>query len=108
MILDGLYVSVEHQTPEAANASLSGFVADLGLTSVLMDIQPLSPSDTDQYGGAYSSSYKGFAQPTASGIINGDQLTVSGTGQQFIVKGKNSYLFGVGQHLEFLLDEVLR
>ena len=102
------YVSIKHQTPESANTSLSDFVADAGLTYVGVNIQPKSPTDNNEYGGAYSSQYMMFAPSTASGIISGDEVTVSGTNQQFIVKGRNAFLYTPAPHLEFLLDEVLR
>jgi hypothetical protein len=108
MLLDK-YVSVEHLTPDASNSNEEGYLADLGLQAVKVNIQPSSPEIIALNGGAYGKSYTVFT--TASGILETDRITtVSGTqvSKVFIVKGKQHFDYGIGaKHVELYIEEVL-
>jgi hypothetical protein len=98
------YISVEHLNPDSGNSNQEGFVSDLALKAVACNIQPASMELTALNNGAYGKSYTVFT--TASGILETDRITVSGTGQQLIVKGKQYYNYGLGQHLEIFTEEI--
>ena len=84
MIYTNTYLSVEHLTPDAANADKEGYVSDAGLLGVAANVQPSSPEMLALNNGAYGKSSTIFT--TASGILEGDRLTLSGTTTQYIVK----------------------
>lgn len=101
------FVSVEHYTRDISNTNKEGYVSDLGLAAVPMNIQPSSNEVIALTGGAYGKSYTGFT--TASGILDTDRLTtVSGSYTvKYIVKGRQYFNQGQSRHLELLLEEVL-
>ena len=98
------YISVEHLNPDASNTNKEGFVSDLALQAVAVNIQPASMELTALNNGAYGKSYTIFT--TSSGILETDRITVSGTNQQFIVKGKQAFLYGLAQHVEIFCEEI--
>jgi hypothetical protein len=101
------YVSVEHLRADAANANQEGYVADLGLAAVHVNVQPSSPEMTALNNGAYGKGYTVFT--TASGILETDRLTtVSGNNStQYIVKGRQNFNYGLATHLELYVEEVM-
>jgi len=104
---DTTLVSVEHLNPDASNANKEGFVADLGMAAVPINIQPSKPEILMLTGGAYGKGYTAYT--TASGILETDRLTtVSGTGngKKYIVKGKQDFNYGLLEHLELYLEEI--
>jgi hypothetical protein len=99
------YVSVEHLVKDSASLKKWGYVADVGLVYIPVNIQPASPDTVNLYGGAMGSMFTMFAGPTASGILDGDRLTVSGSGEKYIVNGRENFDYGPGQHIEFVLTK---
>jgi hypothetical protein len=108
LLHDTTLVSVEHLKLDASNANKEGFVADIGLAAVPINIQPSSSQILMLTGGAYGKGYTVFT--TASGILETDRLTVvSGSATpapQYIVKGKQNFNYGLVQHLELYVEEV--
>ena len=98
------YISVEHLNPDAGNSNQEGFVSDLALQAVACNIQPSSMELTALNNGAYGKSYTIFT--TSSGILETDRITVSGTGQKLIAKGKQYFSYGFGQHVEIFCEEI--
>lgn len=101
-VLTDRYVSVEHLNLDSNNANKEGYVADMSLLHVSVNIQPTQPEMIALYGGAYGKAHTMFT--TTSGILETDRVTVSGTGQQFIVKGKQIFDYQWGRHSEYYLD----
>lgn len=82
--------------------TFSGFF-ERGIRSaaVRVNIQPASPELTMMAEGQMFKTYKLFT--TASGVVEGMRLTVSGTTDTYTVKGRESYNYAVGQHYELVL-----
>lgn len=100
------YVSVEHVSLDTGSTTKEGYLADIGLAAVHVNIQPASMELLALYGGAYGKAFTVFT--TASGILETDRLTtVSGTGtpKVYIVKGKMNFDYGQGQHIELYVEE---
>lgn len=98
------YVSVEHFVPDS-NANQEGYVADLGLAAVAVNIQPSSPEVIALNNGAMGKAYTMFT--TVSGILETDRLTtVSGSySTKYIVKGKQNFNYGLATHVELYVEE---
>jgi len=75
-------------------------------SGVLMNIQPLSPELVAMSDGQFWKSYKGFT--TVSGIVETYQLTVSGTNETYIVKGRERFDYVTGIHYELILERGTR
>ncbi len=101
------YVSVEHFKPDSGNANKEGYVADISLAAVPVNIQPSSPEITVLNNGAYGKGYTVFT--TASGILETDRIaTVSGNySTAYIVKGKQNFNYGLAQHVELYVEETM-
>jgi len=101
------YVSVEHLSPDSTNSNKEGYVADASLQAVLVNIQPSSPEITALNNGAYGKAHTVFT--TNSGILETDRITtVSGSYTiQYIVKGKQYFNYGLGQHIELYVEQVV-
>ena len=100
-----MYFSVEHLVLDAGNVNQEGYATDLSLINVPGNIQPSTPEMTALYGGAYGKVHTLYT--STSGVLEGDRLTVSGTGQKFIVKGKQDYEYEPMQYAQYVLEEVL-
>lgn len=103
-VLVDRYVKVEHLDPDNGNANKEGYVVDLSMLAVPCNIQPTAAEMVALYGGAYGKACTVFT--TVSGILETDRLTVSGTGQQYIVKGKQIFDYQVGMHSEYYTELV--
>lgn len=105
-ILTDKYVSVEHLVKDSG-ANTEGYVADLGLAAVPVNIQPSSKEVIALNGGMFGKSYTIFT--TASGILETDRLTVvSGTySTQYLVKGHEDYGYFDASHYELYVEKVL-
>lgn len=101
-------VSVNKLADKTGNANQEDFDTPRVLT-LNVNIQPASPEDTVISEGAFGKTFKMFAPTTASGVIEGDKITVvSGTnsGDTYIVKGRENWnLGGPLPHMEFTLFE---
>src|SRR5260370_34558371 len=92
------YVQVEHYTPDLVNSQTEGYIQDVGLQAVKVNIQPASAEIIALNNGAMGKTYTVFT--TNSGILHTDRITtVSGVvgtpnGIQYIVKGRNFFNYG--------------
>lgn len=105
MILDRI-VSVKYLLPNATNADKEGFVANIALLNVRINIQPAS-DQTIALGeaGAEGRTFEGYI--TQSGIHEGNYLTTSGTGETYIVRGVKDWSWPkILPHYVLLLDRV--
>lgn len=105
-LLLNAYVSVEHINLDTNSTTKEGYIPDPALAAVHVNIQPTSPYLTALYGGAYGKLYTVFT--TVSGILETDRLTtVSGISAtiKYIVKGKQYFNYGLGQHTELYVEE---
>ena len=84
LILDSI-ASIQRVTKDTDNTSKEQYQTNLALSAVKCQIQPASPADTAISEGIYGQTYLCFT--TESGIMTGDKVTVSGTGQVFKVRG---------------------
>lgn len=106
-IITNAYFSVEHVNLDSGSTTKEGYVVDVGLGAVPVNIQPSSPDVSLLYGGAFGKMYTVFT--TNSGILETDRLTtVSGTSStKYIVKGKQYFNYGMGQHTELYVEQIL-
>ncbi|TXG76782.1 hypothetical protein E6Q11_04070 [Candidatus Dojkabacteria bacterium] len=82
--------------------TFSGFMfAGTQSAAIRVNIQPASPELTAISEGEVFKTYKAFT--TASGVIEGMLLTVSGTNELFRVRGREAFGYGAGQHYELTL-----
>jgi hypothetical protein len=102
-------VFVEIFAPYASNNNKEAYITHSGFgtgvngnpAAVRMNIQPMSAQMTILVEGVIGKTFTGFT--TASGLVEGMRLTVSGTSQQFIVQGRQLYDYGPLQHSELVL-----
>jgi hypothetical protein len=66
-----------------------------------INIQPASPELLAVSEGVYGQTYKAFI--TYSGLQIGDQITVSGTNDKYIVRGIDDWNYGPLPHYEVVL-----
>lgn len=70
-------------------------------SAIKINIQPASAELTVLTEGVVGKTFKAFT--TVSGVVEGMRLTVSGTGQQFKVTGREVFDYGVNTHYELVL-----
>lgn len=104
MLLDktALVQVLQQNTPatdQETFVTYSGFMG--GTPYVPINIQPASPELTAISDGIVFKTYKAFT--TASGVIEGMLLTVSGTNEVYRVRGRERFDYGQGQHYELTL-----
>jgi hypothetical protein len=98
------YLSVEHYGPLSTNAKKLGYTVDTGLLNVPVNVQPASKEVLAVTGGAYGKAY--IIYTTASGILEGDRLTLSGMlTKTYTVKGRENFNYGPAQHLELYVEK---
>ena len=68
---------------------------------VLMNIQPASPELTAIAEGEMFKTFKAFT--TTSGVVETMRVTVSGTTNTYVVRGREVYDYGVNTHYELTL-----
>lgn len=100
MILDKV-VAVARLTKNPLNSNQESYVAVGNMNAVGMNIQPADEALTAVAEGVYGQTYQAFT--SVSGILIGDQITVSGTGDVFIVHGVKNEYYGPIPHLEMVL-----
>lgn len=88
MILDQI-ISISRLTRDSDNPRKESYVPDLSMTDVKCNIQPASPEQVAIAEGVFGQTYIGFT--TNSGVLNGDKVTVSGTGDVYRVKGVENW-----------------
>lgn len=100
MILDKqAYVS--RLTADDTDSDKEQYATVDGLGNIPINIQPASDEVIAVTEGAYGQTYVGYT--SISGIQVGDQITVSGTGVNYVVKGLRDWYFPPLPHVELLL-----
>jgi hypothetical protein len=92
--------SLEYRTV-SGNYNNYIFIAHPTLRAVPINIQPMATEFSNGNGMAYKN-YKVFT--TNSGIVEGMRMTVSGTGEQFIVRGRRRFDYIVAPHYELVVE----
>lgn len=104
MILEKI-VSVKYLLPEAADADKEGYVSNLALSNVRINIQPASEQTLSLVDGVMGQTFTAFL--TQSGIAEGNYLTVSGTSNNFVVRGITDWSSPtLIPHYQLLLEKV--
>lgn len=103
---------VARLTGDAADAdketytTYSGFTASSGVATaaIRINIQPASAEITALTEGVMGKIFTGFTN--ASGVVEGMQLTASGTGEQYFVRGREVHDNGIlPRHYELTLSK---
>lgn len=94
-------VSIDRLSPTDADSDKEQYRAVGNYHGVRMNIQPATAELTAVSDGVYGQTYQAFV--TVSGIKIGDRVTVSGSGDKFIVKGISDHNWGPIPHLEIVL-----
>jgi len=100
MFLDKV-ATVYRLSPNAEDNDKEKYVAVGNLQALKINVQPASAEVTALNEGQAGRTFTGFV--TISGILIGDQLTISGTNQKFLVKGVEDWFFSPIPHLELVL-----
>lgn len=98
MILDRV-VNIARLTPDNSDNDKEAYVTVLN--GVRMNIQPASAELIALSEGQIGRTFRAYT--AVSTIKISDQITVSGTGTRYIVKGVDDWHFGNLPHLELLL-----
>lgn len=98
-------VAISRLQVDADNANKEQYVVNEALSFIAVNIQPATAQDTAIAQGVYGQTYTMFT--TESGILSGDKVTVSGTGQIFIVRGVEDWSYpDLAPHYEITLVEM--
>ena len=84
----------------------SGFAGPGGISTaaVRMNIQPASAETTVLVDGVFGKTYNAFT--AASGVVEGMKVTVSGTGEEYFVRGREVHDNGIlPQHYQLVLTK---
>lgn len=100
MILNKI-VAVARLTKNPLNASKESYQAVGNMQAIGMNIQPAEADLIAVSEGVYGQTFQAFT--SVSGIQVGDQITVSGTADVFIVHGVKNQYYGPIPHLELVL-----
>lgn len=84
LILDQV-ITISRLRTDAGNTDKESYQPNAALQAVKCQIQPASPTDTAIAEGVFGQTYIAFT--TESGILSGDLVTISGTGQKYRVRG---------------------
>lgn len=86
----------------------SGFVGPLGIATaaIKINIQPADAQLVAISDGVIGKTYKAFTR--ASGVLEGMRLTISGTGERYMVTGREPYNYGVEEHYELTVTKATR
>lgn len=95
------YVTVEYRTVSGTYGN-QVYVAHPGFTTVAVNIQPIQDTFANTGNGMFFKNYRVFT--TNSGIVEGFRLTVSGTGEKYIVRGRANYGYIVLPHFELVAE----
>lgn len=104
MILDKI-ISVKYLLPDAADSDKEGYVSNAALSNVRINIQPASEQTIALVEGVLGQTFIAFT--TQSGIAEGNYLTVSGTSDNYVVRGISDWSSpNLIPHYQFLLEKV--
>lgn len=78
-----------------------GTASGLRTPYVRMNIQPASPELTAMAEGEMFKTFTAFTK--ASGVVEGMRVTVSGTSERYVVRGRQKFDYGVEEHYELVL-----
>lgn len=93
------FVSVEFRTASGSNFV---YMPHTGLPHVPVNIQPVGREFANMNNGMFYKTYKIFT--TNSGIVENYRLTVSGTGEKYIVRGRQRFDYIVAPHYELVAE----
>jgi len=93
--------SVQRFTSDSGDSDKEQYASVDGLGNININIQPASAELIAITEGAVGLTFEAFV--SISGIFIGDRITVSGTGDKFIVKGVRDWFFDPIPHLELIL-----
>lgn len=93
------FVSVEYRTASGVNFV---YMPLPGYSSIAVNIQPIGKEFANMNDGMFFKTYQIFT--SASGITEGHRLTVSGTGEKFIVRGRQRFDYIVAPHYELVAE----
>lgn len=102
MFLDKI-ASAERLQPNAGDTDKEQYQAVGNLNAFKINIQPATAELTAISNGVYGQTFQAFV--SISGLLIGDRITISGTGQQYIVRGRQDHWWGPIPHLELVLFE---
>ncbi len=103
LILDRV-INISRLLQDTDDSTKEQAVSYIPLIGVACNIQPAGPEDVVMAEGVFGQAYVCFT--TASGIIEGDLVTVSGTGEKYKVRGKSNWMSpALSPHIELLLTE---
>jgi hypothetical protein len=101
LILDRI-ISISRLIQDADNPNKESYQPNLALQTVSCNLQPATPQDTAIAQGVFGQTYICFT--TESGIKSGDKVTVSGTGEKFVVRGIEDWSYpDLSPHFELTL-----
>ena len=107
MLLDKR-VTINRLNPTSSVGGQEVYVTHSGFlpNGVRMNIQPASAEFTAMSDGQFFKTYKAFT--ASSGVVEGFQVVVSGTNETYIVRGREAFGYGAGQHYELSLAKAVR
>lgn len=100
MLLDRT-TSIARLTPTSSDTDKEQYLTVTGLEAVKMNIQPATAELIAVSDGAYGQTYQAFA--TVQGLRIGDQVTVSGSNDKYVIKGISDWNFPPIPHFELVL-----
>lgn len=99
---------VSRLNPTATNNDIENYVTFSGFgvvgartAAIPINVQPATAEFTALHEGQQGKMFNGFT--TASDVVEGHRLTVSGTGEIYTVRGRQAFNYGMGQHYELVL-----
>lgn len=93
--------SVDELAPLSGDSDKEEYQAVSDLQAIRINVQPASAELTAISEGVFGQTFQGFT--SALNIKIGHRITISGTGQKYIVKGINDHAWGPIPHLEIIL-----
>jgi hypothetical protein len=92
---------VDRLFPEIGNSDKERYASVSAYQNIKINIQPATAELAAVSDGVYGQTYQAFV--AVSGILIGDRITVSGTGEKFMVRGVQNWFYGPIPHLELIL-----
>lgn len=93
--------SVDALAPTSGDSDKESYQAVSGLEAIRINVQPASAELTAISEGVFGQTYQAFT--SALNLKIGHRITISGSGQKYIVKGINDHNWGPIPHLEVIL-----
>lgn len=104
-------VFVARLTKDAADRDKESYVSHSGFrgpggiatAALKVNIQPATAELTVLSEGVLGKTFRVFT--TASGLVEGMRITVSGTSDNYYIRGREKYNYGLGQHFELVANK---